>query len=156
VVDAAVAMVLPQAGAKNVEIVERFECAMGTRYIGDADRVLQIILNVLSNSVKFTGDGGRVTIQTKAHDGRPDFDDSSANRAWIMVRISDTGVGIPEADVEKIFQPFVQLNYGKERKLEGTGLGLTISRQLARLMGGDLCVERSRTTGACFTLWLPR
>jgi signal transduction histidine kinase len=111
--------------------------------VGDADRLSQILTNLLSNAVKFTPRGGRVTITW----GRAE------ERAWIRVR--DTGIGIAPADQERIFAPFEQVSTELTRNFIGTGLGLTISRRLARAMDGDVTVESRPDAGAAFTVSLP-
>jgi signal transduction histidine kinase len=143
--------VRPQAEAKGLQLVAP-DSRSSPDYIGDAHRVEQILTNLLSNAVKFTPEGGRIDVSC----GRgkpPRRTDSGPESVWI--RISDTGIGIRPEDVERIFQPFVQVDNGYTRGKGGTGLGLAISRQLATLMGGDLTVESRLGAGSSFTLWLP-
>jgi hypothetical protein len=75
--------------------------------------------------------------------------------AWVVMRVADTGIGIPPDKLDQIFEPFVQVDAGHTRTQGGTGLGLAISRRLARLMGGDLTVRSRVGHGSVFTLWLP-
>jgi signal transduction histidine kinase len=110
----------------------------------DRDKLQQIVLNLLSNAVKFTDHGGRITLAAEAEGDR------------VCIRVSDTGRGIPAEELEKIFEPFVQVDRGLTRTTEGTGLGLSISRDLARTMGGDLRVASEVGVGSTFTLCLPR
>ena len=110
----------------------------------DRDKLLQIVLNLLSNAIKFTPLGGRVTV-TCVEEGDV-----------VRVRVADSGRGIPPDQLDKIFEPFVQVDRGLTRTTEGTGLGLAISRDLARAMHGDLAVESTVGTGSTFTLTLPR
>jgi signal transduction histidine kinase len=118
----------------------------------DADRVRQILLNLLSNAVKFT-DHGTVTISAAhAVDGaRPGLDGAPAG--WVEVQVADTGPGIAPEDQERIFHEFEQIVGATSRG--GTGLGLPISRKLARLLGGDLTVESTLGHGSTFALRLP-
>jgi signal transduction histidine kinase len=117
----------------------------------DADRVRQILLNLLSNAVKFT-DHGQVTISAvHAGDGTPAAD--GAQPGWVEVRVSDTGPGIAPENQERIFHEFEQIVGATSRG--GTGLGLPISRKLARLLGGDLTVESTVGRGSTFALRLP-
>ena len=103
----------------------------------------QIAVNLLSNAVKFTDPGGEVTLDC-ARDGD-----------LVAVRVADTGRGIAEEQLERVFQPFVQLDAKLTRTQEGTGLGLAISRELARGMGGELTVQSTPGVGSTFTLALP-
>ena len=155
VVDAALALLRPQAGAKGVQIADVCGGDRGAVYMGDPQRVRQIVVNLLTNAVKFTNPGGRVrvkcTIETSSGDGA----DLSGPGPWAALAVEDTGVGIPQAQLAAIFHPFTQIESGLTRTKGGTGLGLTISRRLARLMGGDLTVRSEPGRGSCFTLWLP-
>jgi len=111
----------------------------------DADKVTQILLNLISNAQKFTPPAGRITVSTTTPD------DSS-----VAIRVTDTGPGIPEDKQRAIFDPFVQLDPERTRRSGGVGLGLAISRELARRMGGELSVESVVGEGSSFTLTLPR
>jgi signal transduction histidine kinase len=111
--------------------------------IADKRRLKQILVNLLSNAVKFTASGSvtlRVEQTTEA----------------IAFSVIDTGIGIAQADQATLFQPFRQLDSGLNRKYEGTGLGLALSRKLAQLHGGDITVHSELGRGSCFTLHLPR
>lgn len=118
----------------------------------DRDKLQQILLNLLTNAVKFTDRGGRITVDASITDGYGDDVPGGA----VSLRVMDTGCGIPPEQHEEIFDPFVQLPAQRTRTQEGTGLGLSISRDLARGMGGDLSVESSVGEGSTFTLTLPR
>lgn len=130
--------------AADAELTLRtITCAEDVVVDADPDKLQQILLNLLTNAIKFTPVGGSIDMQC----------DAAGDRACIHVR--DTGPGIPEGEVEKIFSPFVQLdavNAGKPRS--GVGLGLAISRELARAMGGDVTVRSVPGAGATFTIWL--
>jgi signal transduction histidine kinase len=125
---------------------ERIACDSSVKVVADPDRLQQILLNLLTNAVKFTPAGGRITI-TCASDGES-----------TEIRVADTGRGIPADQLEKIFEPFVQVTgtaaaLGGRQK--GFGLGLAISRGLARKMNGELSVESEVGVGSTFTLRLP-
>jgi hypothetical protein len=130
----------------------------GPAYLGDEHRVRQILVNLLSNALKFTEPGGRVSV-TCAPGARPPGDAPGVPGGWLAVRVSDTGVGIPPEHHELVFARFQQVEPNAanpyRRTQGGTGLGLAISRELARLMGGDLTVESEPGSGSTFTLWLP-
>jgi len=112
----------------------------------DREKVQQVILNLLTNAIKFTPRGGRIWVEAA-----PCFD----NSRMACIRVRDSGIGIANEKLESIFEPFVQLGVGAERVKEGLGLGLAISRDLARGMGGDLTAESAVGEGTTFTLKLP-
>ena len=145
----ALALVRPQAAGRLLALVDGTGPAAGLRFVGDEHRVRQILVNLLSNAIKFTPSGGRVTLACRAGpapgDGAPPF---------LVYTVTDTGDGVKSDDAERIFEPFVQGEAGLTRPHGGTGLGLPISRRLARLMGGDVTVEPAGT-GAVFALRLP-
>jgi signal transduction histidine kinase len=151
-VDAALGLIRPQAAAKNVHLVNKTATGPAIEYLGDPQRVQQILTNLLSNAVKFTPAGGTVIIRAGTGQ-RPGVADPRAE--WTCIVVQDTGIGIGAADLERIFQPFVQVENGYTRAHGGTGLGLTISRSLAQMMGGGLDVESTVGEGSRFTLWLP-
>jgi signal transduction histidine kinase/CheY-like chemotaxis protein len=115
--------------------------------IGDQLRIKQILLNLLGNAVKFTAQGG-ITIAAQL---LTRHDDS----AIIRISLRDTGIGIFPEHLDTIFKPFVQEDGSTTRSFGGTGLGLTISRRLAELMGGSITVESTQGVGSCFTITLP-
>jgi PAS domain S-box-containing protein len=114
---------------------------------GDPFRVNQIIQNFLMNAIKFTEDGS-ITVEVEVQ-GR--FED----KVEVEVRVIDTGIGIAEEDLDRVFLDFVMVDSSYQRSSEGTGLGLSISRRLARVMGGDVGVESAPGEGSCFWLRLP-
>jgi signal transduction histidine kinase len=154
VAEAALVAIRPQATAKGVEISSTPSGNPRAGYIGDPQRVQQILINLLSNAVKFTGAGGAVVVKCGNHFGRgPGTPDAEVE--WACISVEDTGVGIAMEDLDRIFQPFMQVENGYTRAHGGTGLGLTISRSLAQIMGGDITVESVLGRGSRFTLWLP-
>lgn len=136
-------MVMPQANAKRIALAHG-PCPDKVVATADRLKVEQIVLNVVSNAVKFTPEGGRITLSCRATD----------DAALIVIR--DTGPGIPADQRNAIFEPFVQLGRSLTSAHEGTGLGLAISRDLARAMDGDVAVESTLGEGSTFTLRLPR
>ena len=110
----------------------------------DPEKVTQILVNLLSNAIKFTPAGGHISSECTAGDDT------------VTLSISDTGLGITPEKLEAIFEPFVQLKEGHADRKGGIGLGLAISRDLARAMKGDLTVESTEGRGSRFTLSLPR
>jgi PAS domain S-box-containing protein len=143
-VEAIEAMTRPQALMSDLSLDVDIGEEDGAVAWGDPPKVQQILLNVVSNAIKFTPAGGRVRIGVSRVADR------------VAVSVSDTGPGIPEEKQEAIFEPFVQLGRSLTSSHEGIGLGLAISRQLARGMGGDLEVESQMGEGSTFTLSLPK
>jgi signal transduction histidine kinase len=113
--------------------------------LADRDKTQQILLNLLSNAVKFTAPGGRVTVDVAHREGHPDV---------AFLRVTDTGIGIAREYQDAVFDPFVQVDTSHTRPTDGVGLGLAISRDLARGMGGDLRVRSAPGEGSTFTLSL--
>jgi signal transduction histidine kinase len=151
----AIALIQPQAAARGLELTVVRPPDPSPVYRGDDERVRQILVNLLSNAVKFTDPGGRISVEI-ARSGAPDPDTRLQPSRWyVSFQVTDTGGGIPEEKLLSIFDPFVQAESGHSRSREGSGLGLTISRRLARLMGGDLTVKSKVGEGSSFTLWLP-
>ena len=137
------ALVAPQVRAKRLAYALG-ECEPTLAVHADREKLQQILLNLLSNAIKFTPAGGRITVTcTRA----------AADRVALIV--DDTGVGIDADKLAVIFEPFVQVDAKLTRRQEGVGLGLAISRDLARGMGGDLLVESSPDLGSTFSLVLP-
>ena len=138
------ALVAPQARVKRLKLVVR-PSPESLTIRADAEKVQQIVLNLLTNSIKFTDDGGRIEMMCELLDD-----------ATVAIRVTDTGRGIAPDKLGTIFDPFVQVDVRLTRTHEGVGLGLAISRDLARGMGGDLVVDSTLGKGSAFTLRLPR
>jgi signal transduction histidine kinase len=150
-VQGALKVLSPEAAARNVTVTAA--CDGDARYVGDPQRVDQILLNLLSNAIKFTEPGGQARVSCSTGDGTPP--EASGAGPWVCLRVEDTGIGIAPEQLERIFEPFVQVESGYTRRHGGAGLGLAISRRFARWMGGDLTVESTPGSGSTFTLWLP-
>ena len=119
-------------------------CAKAVMLHADREKVIQILVNLLSNAIKFTPSGGTLAIGCEERG------------QTVFIHVTDTGIGIPHHKLETIFEPFVQVVTGPEARGRGVGLGLTISRELARAMKGDLTVESTLGVGTRFTLALPK
>ena len=155
VIGSAVAIVSAEAAARDLALVEEWECDRSVRFLGAEQRTRQILLNLLSNAFKFTLPGGTVTLRCRTAKA-PAPDSALQDRGpWIVVEVEDTGIGIPDQHIARIFEPFVQVEEGHTRRAGGTGLGLSISRRLARMMGGDVTVRSAPGHGSVFALWLP-
>jgi len=110
----------------------------------DRGKLNQILINLLSNAVKFTPEGGRITVRASRVGGDK-----------VAVAVADTGVGIAEADLSRVFDEFRQVDGSTERSYGGVGLGLTLARRLATLLGGTITVESKLGRGSTFTVTLP-
>ncbi|HET7458405.1 MAG TPA: hybrid sensor histidine kinase/response regulator [Gemmatimonadaceae bacterium] len=143
------ALVMTQAAAKGVTVaqIDRGGCDDEALHVrADGDKVRIILVNLVTNAIKFTESGGRVALSCSVDE---------ATRT-VMVRVADTGRGIDAANAERVFEPFVQVDrHQSPGSQHGVGLGLAISRSLARAMGGDLTLESSVGAGSTFTLALP-
>jgi signal transduction histidine kinase len=142
IVSSAVAQIDAFASERSVQI--KFAVNRPAIAIGDELRVKQVVFNLLSNAVKFTPSGGRVKACVSVD---PDH---------ARIEVSDTGVGIPADKLDAIFDRFTQIDSAGARPEQGTGLGLTLSRQLVELMGGRLVVASEMGKGSVFTVVLPR
>jgi PAS domain S-box-containing protein len=155
-VQAAISLLMPQAAERAIKLNNECGPGLSIQYIGDSSRVEQILINLLSNAIKFTDPGGKVTISASREVRNSLVDrEFDAKHIWVALRVRDTGIGMSADSIAKVFEPFVQVEDPLTRTRGGTGLGLTISRRLARLMGGDLMVESVHGEGSTFTLWLP-
>jgi PAS domain S-box-containing protein len=136
-------MIAPQIIAKGL----RYSYKGGDRtasVLADPEKMQQIVLNLLSNAVKFTDEGGTITLSSRI----------AGN--CVEISVTDTGAGISPEKLERIFDPFVQAERRLNQPVQGVGLGLAISRDLAQAMGGELSVESTVGKGSTFTLSLPR
>jgi signal transduction histidine kinase/CheY-like chemotaxis protein len=127
------------------------------RMRSDQTKVRQALFNLLSNAAKFT-DHGTVTLQVRLDSSAPDVRlDSSAldPRPSVLFSVTDTGIGMTDEQMGRLFEAFSQADASTTRRFGGTGLGLAISRSFCRLMGGDITVESTPGSGSTFTIWLP-
>ncbi len=142
-----VELLAPKAHAKNLEIGAMLAFDLPEEVTIDATRVRQILFNLIGNGVKFTDDGG-VAVELS---GRPNPDGGS----FLDIEVRDTGIGFDQAEAERLFQEFEQVDHGPARKFGGTGLGLAIAQRLAGLMGGMITAEPAGDGGALFRVSLP-
>jgi signal transduction histidine kinase/DNA-binding response OmpR family regulator len=140
-IDQVLKTVEPLAAKKNLKLQSSVDGAGDV--LADAGKVKQMLLNLVSNAIKYTPEGGTVTV------GALRMKDS------LEISVADTGIGIAEADQRQIFQEFHQIDQGPGRKHEGTGLGLALTRRFALLHGGDVRVTSRINKGSVFTLSLP-
>jgi len=133
----------PQRAAKRL-VYDCDDCIPKLEFRADKEKLVQILLNLLSNAVKFTPAGGRISVSNEL---------LSPEVGAFLVR--DTGVGMSPAELEVVFEPFIQFDNALSREQKGTGLGMPISRELARGMGGDLVASSEPGHGSTLTLSLP-
>lgn len=135
-------LIQPELRRKNL-CFERHSCPPGVRVKADREKLRQILVNFLGNAAKYTEDGGTVSIGV----------DAVGDSATIWVK--DTGIGIPADQLVRVFEPFFQVERGHTRRFSGIGLGLTIARDLARAMGGEISIESVPQQGTRVALRLP-
>jgi signal transduction histidine kinase len=141
VVERVVATVRPLADKKGLSL--DVSIAPGpARARGDSRRVGQVLINLITNAIKFTEKGG-VRVEC------------SQEGEHVIIRVTDTGIGIAQEDMDKLFRPFSQIDTGLTRQYEGTGLGLSISKRLVELMGGTIQVKSEKGRGSTFSFTLP-
>lgn len=131
----------PLAKTKDISIAS--DLGPDIHLVADPIKLKQMLLNLVSNAIKFTANGGRVSIQTRQVE------------SWIEVAVADTGIGIAGTDLERLFVEFQQLDSGHGRQQEGTGLGLALTKRFAELHGGEVTVQSAPGQGSTFTLRLP-
>lgn len=145
-IDDVAALLGPSARDKGIELVTRYAPDLPSNVRGDVGRIRQILTNLCGNAIKFTHKG-HVVIDVE---GRVE-----AGVAHIAIAVTDTGIGIAAEKVDHVFEQFTQAETSTTRRYGGTGLGLTISRHLARVMGGDITLTSKLGQGSTFTVQLP-
>jgi PAS domain S-box-containing protein len=150
-VEETIDMLTVKAFEKSLELLYQIDPDIPVEFFGDPVRIRQVLVNLLGNAIKFTNEGEIfIRVQKKTgiyiRDGKNFLD--------LEIQVKDTGIGIPHEKLATIFESFTQADSSTTRKYGGTGLGLTISKSLAEMMGGDLTAESEYGNGSCFTLHL--
>ncbi|VVB64567.1 Methanogenesis regulatory histidine kinase FilI [uncultured archaeon] len=146
-IDESLDMVATQASKKGLNLSETINYGTPDTIIGDHGRLRQILVNLLTNAVKFTDKGDvSVSVSSKTIEG---------DRHQIFFEVKDTGIGIPQDKISQIFEPFVQVERTLSRKRDGVGLGLAITKNLVELMGGKIWVESIPGQGTTFSFMIP-
>ena len=140
-VDGCLRTVEPMVKSEKLRLVKDVEADLPPLFT-DEDRLHQILVNLLGNAVKFTEEG-TIRVTARHRDGQ------------VAIAVADTGIGIPEEALERIFEEFHQVDNSTTRQYSGTGLGLSISRHFARLLGGDITVQSAVRVGSTFTVTIP-
>jgi PAS domain S-box-containing protein len=143
--DASLSFIQPQSAQKQIQIQIRCDSPLPSRFQGDERRLRQVLINLLNNAIKFTPQGGFVTLVVR----------SDATQQILQFSVQDTGIGIAPEDLQKLFQSFVQIDSSLNRQYDGTGLGLTIVKRIVELHEGRVMVESEVGQGSCFTIELP-
>lgn len=141
-------IIYPQTEEKGIHYEMRHQEPLESHYIGDSLRMKQILMNLLSNALKFTPSGGSICIDIGEQRRCNGY-------AYLQFIVQDNGIGMSEDFMKKIFQPFEQEAPGQARNNVGSGLGLSIVYNLVQLMGGSVNVESSKQTGSSFTITIP-
>ncbi|MGH9778173.1 MAG: sensor histidine kinase, partial [Candidatus Acidiferrales bacterium] len=141
-IDSCVETTRLKAGQKELALV--IDSAPGLAPVrGDSNRLREVLQNLLDNAVQYTPAGGRITVRATASDG------------GIVISVADTGIGIPKADQERIFERFYRVDAARSREVGGTGLGLAIARHLVEAHGGRITVVSEVGRGSTFFVFLP-
>jgi signal transduction histidine kinase len=135
-------LITPMAAQKQIHISSEMQDGL-VQMRGDGRRIKQILVNLLTNAVKFTPSGGKAGLEVRR------------DQDQVCFSVWDTGIGISEEDQAKLFQPFVQVDSSLSRHYEGTGLGLALVRRLVDMHGGTIAVESAPGKGSRFTVILP-
>jgi signal transduction histidine kinase len=150
----------PAALKKAIVLTKDVECGLPELW-GDADRLRQVLLNLTENAVKFTATGGAVNVSARLGSMDAEVVDAEglvllgARRVAIELRVADTGIGIPESERSRVFDPFYQVDSSSTREQGGTGLGLSIVKRLVDSHGGRVWIENNRPRGSVFVVRLP-
>lgn len=157
----AMQMVQPSAEKKRITLLVEIEPRLDLIHI-DERRVRQMLINLLSNAVKFTPESGLVKLGAWLGQGhqleqenRPDRSPVNPHTSYLVLEVSDSGIGIPNERWHLLFRPFSQVDSSLTRKHEGTGLGLALTKRLAELHGGTLSFKSTPNQGSTFRIWLP-
>ena len=140
-IENALMLVRERAGRRSIALQTDIDSRLG-QIQADERKVRQVVLNLLSNAIKFTPEGGRIDVHASPNDGS------------VEISVSDTGIGIAAEDQEKVFEEFRQVGTAA-KKVEGTGLGLTLCRKFVELHGGRIWVKSELGVGSTFTFTIP-
>jgi CheY-like chemotaxis protein len=148
-----IAFVKQQAQQKNIQIDERISQNLPDLWV-DERRIRQVLINLLNNAVKFTAEGGRITLEVTQFSLDRDSNAATAKN-FLRIAVIDTGIGIAPENIHKLFQPFVQIDSALNRKYAGTGLGLSLVKRVVELHGGEVGLTSELGVGSCFMIDLP-
>ncbi len=138
---------MPRIRDKKLELVREIDAGLPKWLRGDEIRIRQVLNNLLSNAVKYT-EQGTITFRVSG--------EQKQEKYWLKIEVEDTGIGIKEEELVQVFESFKRLELDKTHYIEGSGLGLNITKQLVELMGGTIAVKSEYGKGSCFTVELPQ
>jgi signal transduction histidine kinase len=141
------AFVKQQALKKQIQLQVVIPPHLPTMHL-DERRIRQVLINLLNNAVKFTPDGGHIYLEAMQLTQEPD-------QKYLRITVTDTGIGIAPENIQKLFKPFIQIDSALNRKYEGTGLGLSLVKQIVELHGGRVGLTSELGVGSCFTVEFP-
>ncbi|BBC25935.1 response regulator [Pseudanabaena sp. ABRG5-3] len=142
-----------QAAKKNIQLEIQLPLHLPELFV-DERRVRQVLINLLNNAVKFTPEGGSITLKAQRIDLVPDSSDRIP-QTFIQIAVMDTGIGISPENINRLFQPFVQIDSALNRRYEGTGLGLVLVKRIVELHGGKVEITSELGVGSCVAIELP-
>ena len=151
-VESSIELLGSAAQKKNIDVVYFIEPNVPKRIFGDHTRLRQVLVNLLSNAIKFTH-RGEVYVEVRLASTAAGVSETGESLT-LRFSVQDTGIGIPNDKLSRLFQPFSQVDSSTARKFGGTGLGLVIAKQLVQAMGGEITVESTENVGACFSFTL--
>ena len=154
VVTSAMESVLPQSLKKNLQLTSHISPSV-QRVVVDSDKVRQCVVNLLSNSVKFTPAGGHIYVQAGLADKAPPAAGPFGSSGYFQISVTDNGIGIPPEVQSKVFETFFQVDSSASREYGGAGLGLSIVKSYVEAHGGEVSVRSEAGKGSTFTLVLP-
>ena len=143
-------LLAPEAAQKGLELVHLIDESTPETIVGDISRLRQILVNLLCNAVKFT-QAGEVTLAVRARKLDVEPDKAASERYEILLAVQDTGIGISTENLNRLFQPFSQVDASRDRHYGGTGLGLVICQRLCQMMGGRIWVDTELGQGSTFS-----
>jgi len=145
------AFIKQQALQKRIQLDIKLQLNLPNLLV-DERRIRQVLINLLNNAMKFTSEGGRITLEvTKIQSNLTDF----AQQNLIRIAVIDTGIGISSENINKLFKPFIQIDSALNRQYTGTGLGLALVKRIVELHGGQVGLTSEVGVGSCFTIELP-
>lgn len=151
--ESSIAFIKPQALRKKLQIDIKIPENLPDLLV-DEQRICQVLINLFTNAVKFTPEGGKITIEVTKIPSSPDTN-GSLSPEYLRIVTIDTGIGISSANINKLFQPFIQIDSSLNRQYQGTGLGLSIVKHIVELHGGRVGLTSELGVGSCFTIDLP-